>query len=259
MAEPAASTTTTSSSGPTVSEAGQGPKFYTITASLREEYDDNIFTSNTGKVGSFETDISPSILVNFPMEDSDFSARYTFDGIYYEHRPGGSFDNTHEFVAQYKHSFSDRFGFNIAEQFRYFTDPSLFESTGTVFRNGAYYSNTINTAFSAQWTPLFSTLTSFSNTVVKYEDGSIAFEQDYMENTGSQNFSFAILPKVNVVFGGILDTISYDDSSLVDAGGPGGRHGYRSRQPGVLRIALRSPDTRLAVGRTQFSQLQLPS
>ena len=145
------------------------------------------------------------------MDDSDFSARYTFDLTYFSHRQGNSFDFTHEFVAQYRHSFSDRFGLNVAEQFRYYTEPSLLDSTGTLFRNGAYISNTVNGAFNAQWTPLFGTVTTYSNTIVKYEDGSIALEQDNMENTGTQSFSFAILPKVNFVFGGIVDNITYDD------------------------------------------------
>ena len=130
-----------------------------------------------------------------------------------------SVDLTHEFIAQYRHSFSERFGINLAEDFRYFTDPSIIESIGTNFRDGAYYANTINASFSAQWTPLFSTLTTYANTVIKYENSAIALEQDSMENTGSQSFSFAILPKINFVVGGIVDNVSYDDIS---------RQGYTS-------------------------------
>jgi len=186
-------------------------KYFTITATLRETYDDNIFTAKTGKVSSLETDLAPSILVDVPTDGGDFSARYTFDVTYYNERSGGSLDMQHEFLAQYRHSFSDRFGFNVAEDFRYFTEPSLLDSIGTNFRNGAYIANTINSSVSAQWTPLFSTLTTYANTIVKYEDGAIATEQDNMENTGTQSFSFAVLPKINLVVGGIVDNITYDD------------------------------------------------
>ncbi len=213
----ASSSSLTSSTGTAAVPAGYAPNSsdnhrpFTITATLREEYDDNIFTSKTNQVGSFKTDFSPSILVDFPMVDSDFSARYTFTGTYYDNRNGGEFDTAHDIVAQYRKSFSDRFGLNVAEQFRYSSEPSLFDNTGTVFRNGAYYTNTVNAGFNAQWTPLFGSMTTFSNTIVKYEDATQSIEQDSVENTGTQSFSFAVLPKVSWVVGGIIDDISYDN------------------------------------------------
>ena len=184
---------------------------FVISATLREAYDDNIFTANTNKVGSFETIISPSILFDLPMQDSSLSLRYTFGATYYQSRPGSQFDLSHDFVARVTHNFSERFSMDASEDFRYSTEPSLFDNTGTLYRNGAYLTNTINADFTAQWTPIFSTLSTFSNTIVKYESSSVGTEQNSMENTGSQNFSFAILPKINLVFGGIIDNISYDD------------------------------------------------
>jgi hypothetical protein len=211
--------------GPLASDASANRKFYTITASLREIYDDNVNTSSTNPQASWETELSPSILVDFPTPDSDFSARYTFDMTYYSTGPntgrgnggnggngggGPSIDYTHEFVAQYRHSFSDRFNLNLAEQFRYFTEPSLFESTGTNYQNGPYVSNTLNGTVSAQWTPLLGTTTTYANTIIKYDDAAVAATQNSIENTGSQTFSFAILPKISASFGGIGDNITYD-------------------------------------------------
>ena len=62
-------------------DTANATKFYTITASLREEYDDNIFTAKDNKVASAVTEFSPSILVNFPEHDNTFSGRYTFGSI----------------------------------------------------------------------------------------------------------------------------------------------------------------------------------
>jgi hypothetical protein len=205
--EPIPAPTNTSLAGDT----SDNKKPFTISASLREIYDDNIFTTKTGRVASFNTEIEPSILFDVPMQDSEFTGRYTFGMTYYENRPGNSFDFTHELALQYTHSFSDRFSLNAAEDFRYFTEPSLFQSTGTPYRSGAYYSNMVNIGFNAQWTPLLSTTTTYANNIIKYENSSISTGQDNMENTGSQNFLFAILPKVNLVFGGIIDNTSYDN------------------------------------------------
>ena len=198
-------------------DASTVPKFYTISASLRETYDDNVNTSNVNPKSSLETELSPSVLVDFRRADSDFSARYTLDITYYSVSPqggtGGSLEYTDEFVAQYMHSFSSRFTLNLAEQFRYFTEPSLFESTGTAYRSGPYISNVINGTGSAQWTPLFGTTTNFANTIIRYQEAAEAVQQNSIENTGTQNFSFAILPKISVSAGGIVDSINYDQIS----------------------------------------------
>jgi len=183
---------------------------FTITATLREEYDSNIFTATTGEQSSLKTIVSPSILVDVPMEDTDLSARYTFGLTYYSNRAGGSLDLSHNFVAQFRHSFSERFSLSLAEQFTYSTEPSLFDSSTTLYRNGAYYQNTINAEFDGQWTPLFSTTTTYSNALLRYEDGTQSTEQNSDENTGSQNFAFALQPKINLVFGAIIDDLSYD-------------------------------------------------
>jgi hypothetical protein len=79
--------TMTSSNQSVPAGPGETPKFYTITAELRETYDDNVYTSSNDKVSSFETDVTPSILFNIPMENSQFAARLTVGGTYYENEP----------------------------------------------------------------------------------------------------------------------------------------------------------------------------
>lgn len=205
------STTSTSAQAPTTVGNNSVTKLpFTVTATLREEYDDNIFTAKTNTVASFKTVLSPSILFDLPMENSDLSLRYTFGMTYFENRQGDPIDYSHEFVATYKHDFSERFSLSLAEQFRYSTEPSLMDNVGTLFRNGAYIANTVNGAFTAQWTPLVSTSTTYANNIIRYEDATQSIEQDNVENTASQSIGFAILPKVNLVFGGIIDDISYD-------------------------------------------------
>jgi hypothetical protein len=186
------------------------PKFYTITASLREEYDDNIFTSKDNRVGSFVTEFSPSVLVNFPMQDSEFSARYTFGLDYYEHRPGGSnLQYTHEALVRYTHNFSDRFSLDMRDQFGYYDEPDLLGAVGTPFVNGTYFLNTGTVVFNGQWTPLFGTSTSYSNVFIHYTNSTIGTFQNSDENTVAQDFRFAFAPKFNFIFGGIYDNEDY--------------------------------------------------
>jgi len=192
-----------------VTDAANSPKWFTITASLREEYDDNIFTTKDNKVNSFVTEFSPSFLVNVPMQDSTFAARYTFGLDYYQARSGNQIDYTHELLLHYSHNFSDRFTFDARDQFGYYTEPDLLQAVGTPFRNGGYIVNTAIFQFNAQWTPLFGTATTYSNIAIFYQDGAVAQVQNSDENTVSQDFRFAFAPKFNFVAGGIFDDIDY--------------------------------------------------
>lgn len=204
-------------------DASTTRKFYTITASLREIYDTNVNTSSSNTQSSSETELSPSVLVDFPTLAGDFSARYTFDITYYHYANSGNNGNggnssssndatvqlTHEFVAQYSHAFSERFNLALAEQFRYYIQPSLYDNVGTAYQDGAYISNTIDGTLSSQWTPLVGTSTTYSNTVIKYEESDVAIDQNSVENTASETVSFAVLPKISVSLGGIGDNITY--------------------------------------------------
>jgi len=203
-------------------------KFYTLTASLREVYDDNVGTSNINKVSSLETVFSPSVLVDFPTPEGDFSASYTLDLTYYNNLNNNNNSNSgnggianigykpqsiqydQQVIAQYTHAFSERFNLNLGEQFRYYYEPSMYEDIGTAYNNGQYVANVINGTFSAQWTPLFGTTTTYSNIITRYDNSVVGAEQNNIENTGSQNFSFSVLPKFSVSVGGIADNITYD-------------------------------------------------
>ena len=204
-------TTVTPSYATVASDGSDNKKPFIITAALREEYDDNIFTSASHKVGSFKTDLLPSIIFDFPMDQSDFSVRIDGGLVYFNNRPGDSFDKTVDLVMRYTHSFSERFSLDLRDQVGYFTEPSLLSGAGTPYRNGGYISNTATAEFNAQWTPLVGTLTTFSSNLFDYQNSSIALIENSLESVGTHDFRFAILPKVNLVFGGIIDNISYAD------------------------------------------------
>ena len=188
---------------------------------MRETYDTNVATSNqnNGNNGaSLETSLSPSVLVDFPMDESEFTGRYTYELTLYENATGSggnsnTLENTHELVAQYKHSFSERYDFGLGEQFRYYTEPSIFDSTGTAYRSGAYYQNLLNVNGDAQLTPLLSTSATFSNAVVKYQDALVAQAQDSIEDTLTPQISFAVLPNLGANIAGTFDNITYTSAN----------------------------------------------
>jgi hypothetical protein len=187
-------------------------RFFTFTVDVREVYDDNIFDAHNGpeKIASFKEEIIPSILFSYPMENSTFDARYTFTGTHYDHRPGeSSWDQDQEVVLRYNHAFSDRFNLDLRDDGGYHVDPSLLDALGSTGREGPYYSNIFTGELTAQWTPLFGTVTSYSNNFITYQNQDIGEEQDSDENTFSQDFRFAFWPTVTLAVGGIYDSIDY--------------------------------------------------
>ncbi len=143
------------------------------------------------------------------MDNSDFSARYTYGLTYYSNRPDNDTDQSHQFLARYTHAFSDRFNIDVRDSVSYSTEPDIMDASGTLYRNGSYWNNTGSIDFIGQWTPLFSTVTTYTNVYYSYDEDTIATEQNSDENTLEQDFRFAVLPKVNLVFGGIYDNLDY--------------------------------------------------
>ena len=197
----------------TITQASDGSdnkRPFIITATLRQGYDDNIFTNKNNKVGSMTTDIAPSILFDFPMDQTDLSIRISGGLTYYYERSGDSLDKMAEMVLRYNHSFSERFNLDLRDRIGYYSQPDVLNGGGTPFRAGGYINNVATADFTAQWTPLFSTVTTYSNSFYDYQNDAIAAGQNSDENIGTEDFRFAVLPKVNLVFGGIIDNISYD-------------------------------------------------
>jgi len=206
-----ASTGPASGSAPII-DASNYRKFYTITAELRETYDTNVNTTPHAQ-SAYESSISPSLLVDFPRENWELSASYTFGLIEYLESKSAGGDNLeyyNQFLAQYRHDISERFSVNASDALNDSTEPNVFGSTGTPYRNGENISNSFTSGLSGQWTPIFGTQTTYANTLVRYLNTLYSQTQDSDENTASKTFSFSVLPKISASVGGIIDNITYD-------------------------------------------------
>ena len=213
LAQPALPVNSTTN-GPLVDASNQH-KFYTFSAELRETYDDNVNTTEFNRQSALETTLSPSVLVAFPMENTSFSAVYTFNGTYYEYLNQGGGENlqySQSLNATLTHDFSGRFSLNASDSFNDSPEPNLFGTTGTPYRNGQNISNAFSAGLSSQWTPIIGTQTTYGNTLVRYSDPDFSASQDSMENNASETVSFSVVPTISVNFGGVFDTLTYDQS-----------------------------------------------
>ncbi|MEK7707348.1 MAG: hypothetical protein AAB380_05070, partial [Verrucomicrobiota bacterium] len=95
-------------------------KSWSVSASLRGFYDDNVNSSPTDKVESFGFGVSPSLSFRLPLEQTTIAGSYTYDYKWYEKEirtDAGHDDQTHTLAAQLRHAFSDRLLMSMQDSF----------------------------------------------------------------------------------------------------------------------------------------------
>jgi len=132
---------------PEMTRAKTGRPF-TLGATVRAFYDDNSTgipdklsvpsASPTGfrvvdpRQESFGFEVSPSIHVNLPLEQTFIRAGYIYSLRYYDGRSDNKTDQTHEFNALLRHAFSARHDISLADSFTYSSEPTVTDRFGII-------------------------------------------------------------------------------------------------------------------------------
>src|SRR6185295_16864185 len=97
-------------------------KPWSVSASLRGFYDDNVNTSKTGKIQTFGVEVSPSFALALPAGDqTTASLAYTYAYKWYDKKPDPSrtdnADETHTVAARLMHQFNERTSVSLSDSF----------------------------------------------------------------------------------------------------------------------------------------------
>jgi predicted porin len=101
---------------------------FTVAATVRGFYDDNVTTlpdSHPEKVETFGAEVSPSVHLNLPLEQTFIRLGYTYSLRWYEDRPDRDIDQGHEFNAKLRHQFSPRNDIGLDNTFILTSEPTL--------------------------------------------------------------------------------------------------------------------------------------
>jgi len=155
-------------------------KSWSVSASLRGFYDDNVNSSSTDKLKSFGFDVSPSLSFVLPLEETSIAGSYTYDYMWYEKVINGSAghdDQTHTLAAQLRHTFSERLLMSVQDSFVIGQEPDLLRvensAQGTFQRiPGDNIRNYGSIVFNAQITRPFGIEAGYANALYKYADDS---------------------------------------------------------------------------------------
>src|SRR5215471_2905739 len=160
----------------------EGAKPWSISATLRGFYDDNINSSHSGQQQVWGYEVSPALTLNWVLEQTTFSLGYVYSFRYYDKLPAGNTDKTdqnHTFNVLLNHSFSERYQVSIQDSFVIGQEPDVlrgqnfFNTYQRVPGDNIRNYGTIN--FDAQMTRLFGVQIGYANGYFKYDDANSGF------------------------------------------------------------------------------------
>jgi len=106
-------------------------KPWSVSATLRGFYDDNYNNAPSHPTNplipaaqsSPGIEVTPSIKLNFPMEQTYFGAGYVYSLKYYADRKSTSIDHYHELTLKADHRFSNRYKVAFVDSLHYSVEP----------------------------------------------------------------------------------------------------------------------------------------
>src|ERR1043166_6649116 len=97
----------------------EGGKNWSVAATLRGFYDDNLNTTPSDKTETFGIEISPSLNYGIQWQQTQITFGYVFSLKYYDHRPVGNgsdkYDQQHLFNFAADHAFTERYRLGVRD------------------------------------------------------------------------------------------------------------------------------------------------
>jgi hypothetical protein len=219
----------------------EGGKNWSVAATLRGFYDDNINTSPV-KQDAFGFEISPSANYGLQLPQTTLTLAYVYSFKYYDHRPIGDsekYDQQHIFNAGLDHSFSERYKLSVRDSFAIGQEPDVLRSQNSfaTFQriSGDNIRNYGAIVFNAELTRLLGLEIGYDNSFYDYAQNGVNFAPDgtviasnsglldRIENSVHLDTRWMFCPETVGVIGYRFRDISYTADELIGFTlGPGG-------------------------------------
>lgn len=244
----------------------QNTKPWSIAASLRGFYDDNIDTAPNGQ-SSLGYQIAPSFDFGMAGEQTSFNVGYSFSANYYENQPSFQTEKwsyAHVFDGMLSHTFNPRLEMSVTESFSLGQEPDIRRSNGfldTYTRvSGNNIRNSAGVNLNAEVTQTLGLSVGYNNNYVDYDDsgpGSNSALLDRVEHSFRLDSNWKINAQttgiVGYEYGQTLYTAdellnqfwsrrSEDRNSRTHILSAGAQHYFNSNLSAMLRIGAQFVD-----------------
>jgi hypothetical protein len=184
-----------------------------VSVSVREGYDDNVYTTKFDRIDSFFTNASVVLDYNFGSPRTQFDLRAVGGFTYYYNRPfGQEYDINSSLSLGVNHKATPRLTLAASAYVTYQSEPDFNNNLGVNRRSGNFFYTADKFSVGYQWTPRFSTVTSYTLGVINYEDTTIGAYEDRFEHTFGNEFRFLTLPTTTLVGEYRYQIIDFDTS-----------------------------------------------
>ena len=186
-----------------------------ISISLREGYDDNVFTSSIDKQESWFTNGGIALNYDFGSPRTQISLGAGAGVTYYWDTGNNANGNDDYDINAYislslTHKASPRLTFALSSYLTYQSQPDFAQAIGLNRRSGNFFYTQDKGTVSYLWTPRFSTATSYTFVALRYDDQSVGFFEDRIENVFGNEFRFLLWPTTTLVAEYRFQVVSYD-------------------------------------------------
>lgn len=199
-----------------------GPTFtklpFLVNVSVREGFDDNVFASHNNRISSFFTNIGAGLSYDLVTPQFKLSTVAGGGMTYYYSRPGEKVDLTGNLGLTAKYLATPRLEFDLASYTAYISQPDQNIEGTAPGRDGDYFysSNTFKARY--QWTPKFSTVTSYKFTTYVYTNSDLNKGLGRIEQTLGNSFEYLLLPKTTIVGEYRINPVTYFDADMNSLG-----------------------------------------
>jgi Putative beta-barrel porin 2 len=216
-------------------DAMQSTKIWSVSSTLRGFYDDNYTTSPNGqKQGSAGFEVSPSVGIDVPLQQTEIGLRYTYGLYYYQERQNQGndpIDQSHEVDLWLDHAFTEQWQVKVADTLAIGQEPTLLNpvpagsppgASANPYRvDGNNLANTGTIALTTDWTRLFSTVLTYNNSYYAYQNNGTT-EANLVADGASQSailnridqfisldLQWHIAPETIALIGGQFEAVNY--------------------------------------------------
>lgn len=187
-----------------------------VTASVREGFDDNVYATTINPVSSFFTEGSLQLDYNFGSPRTTFSLEALAGGTYYYNRPfGQQYDVNDALTLALVHHATPRLTLSATAYVTYQSEPDFFNNQLGINRVGGnffYTSDKLSAAY--QWSPRFSTVTSYTLDAIHYDEALIGAYEDRFDHTFGNEFRYLVIPTTAAVAEYRYEFVDYDTALL---------------------------------------------
>ena len=212
-------------------------KLWTVSGTLRGFYDDNYNTAAPGpnKRSSFGFEVSPSVGLNVPLQQTELGLRYTY-GLYYyqdrDHLGQDAIDQTHQLDLWVDHAFTERWSAKVQDSLAVGQEPQLLNGGGTLLRaQGDNFHNDGTILVDTQWTRLLGTEISYENNLYDYQNSggngsaiggsaSLAGLLNRLQHDIALSVNWRLQPELLAFVGYQFEQINFTGSEII-SGPPG--------------------------------------